>query len=446
MRMKRMNDRTATVIGAGLAGCEAAWQLAERGIQVRLIEMKPVRMSPAHHSEQLAELVCSNSFRGDRLTNAVGLLKEEMRIMGSLILRCAEDTKVPAGGALAVDRDSFSAHVTESVTGHPNICLVREEAVSIPEGPVIIATGPLTSDALANEIRNIPGLETLNFYDAAAPIVVRESLDESKMFRLSRYNRGNDYLNAPMTEKEYTVFIRELTEAQTAEVHGFEEQRVFEGCMPIESMARRGFMVPAFGPMKPVGLPDPRTGKEPFAVVQLRQDNASDTLYNIVGFQTRLKFSEQKRVFGLIPGLENAEFARYGVMHRNTFLNSPGFLNSSFEMISRKQCFFAGQITGVEGYVESAGSGLVAGITLAYELNGKVPPVFPFCTALGAMGRHVSSPNADFQPMNCSFGLIDSLPVIPGAKRIRNKQDRYSAVAEKALACIREIKMSDGRK
>ena len=446
MRMKRMNDRTATVIGAGLAGCEAAWQLAERGIQVRLIEMKPVRMSPAHHSEQLAELVCSNSFRGDRLTNAVGLLKEEMRIMGSLILRCAEDTKVPAGGALAVDRDSFSAHVTESVTGHPNICLVREEAVSIPEGPVIIATGPLTSDALANEIRNIPGLETLNFYDAAAPIVVRESLDESKMFRLSRYNRGNDYLNAPMTEKEYMVFIRELTEAQTAEVHGFEEQRVFEGCMPIESMARRGFMVPAFGPMKPVGLPDPRTGKEPFAVVQLRQDNASDTLYNIVGFQTRLKFSEQKRVFGLIPGLENAEFARYGVMHRNTFLNSPGFLNSSFEMISRKQCFFAGQITGVEGYVESAGSGLVAGITLAYELNGKVPPVFPFCTALGAMGRHVSSPNADFQPMNCSFGLIDSLPVIPGAKRIRNKQDRYSAVAEKALACIREIKMSDGRK
>ncbi|MCR5567445.1 MAG: methylenetetrahydrofolate--tRNA-(uracil(54)-C(5))-methyltransferase (FADH(2)-oxidizing) TrmFO [Clostridiales bacterium] len=439
-----MTDPAATVIGAGLAGCEAAWQLAVRGIRVRLVEMKPVRMSPAHHSEQLAELVCSNSFRGDRLTNAVGLLKEEMRVMGSLIMRCADETRVPAGGALAVDRDSFSARVTKEVTEHPLIDLVREEACGIPDGPVIIATGPLTSDTLAESIRNIPGLGTLNFYDAAAPIVYRDSLEEDKMFRLSRYNRGNDYLNAPMTEEEYTVFIRELIHAETAEVHGFEEKRVFEGCMPIESMAKRGFMVPAFGPMKPVGLVDPRTGKEPFAVVQLRQDNASDTMYNIVGFQTRLKFPEQRRVFGLIPGLENAEYARYGVMHRNTFLNSPGFLNASFEMIGRKQCFFAGQITGVEGYVESAGSGLVAGITLAAELNGREIPVFPSCTALGAMGRHVSTPDVNYQPMNCSFGLIDPLPAVPGQRKIRKKEERYQAIAERALSCIRELSKQTG--
>ena len=439
-----MNKPEATVIGAGLAGCEAAWQMAERGIHVRLVEMKPRKMSPAHHSEELAELVCSNSFRSDQLTNAVGLLKEEMRLMGSLIMRCADESRVPAGGALAVDRESFSGTVTRCINDHPDIELVREEACTIPDGPVIIATGPLTSDPLAEAIKQIRGLETLNFYDAAAPIVMRDSLDESKLFRLSRYNRGNDYLNAPMTEDEYTVFIKELTAAETAEVHGFEENRVFEGCMPIESMARRGFMVPAFGPMKPVGLKDPRTGKEPFAVVQLRQDNTSDTMYNIVGFQTRLKFPEQKRVFGLIPGLEHAEFARYGVMHRNTFLKSPGFLNASFEMISRRQCFFAGQITGVEGYVESAGSGLVAGITLAAELNGKDIPFFPSYTALGAMGRHVSTPNTDFQPMNCSFGLIDPLPVQPGERRIRNKQERYRAIAERALACIRDMKDSTG--
>lgn len=439
-----MSERTATVIGAGLAGCEAAWQLAQKGIHVRLVEMKPDHMSPAHHSEQLAELVCSNSFRGDRLSNAVGLLKEEMRILGSLIMRCADETRVPAGGALAVDRDSFSLQVTRAISNHPLIELVREEATAIPDGPVIIATGPLTSDAMAEAIKMIPGLDTLNFYDAAAPIVMRDSLDESRMFRLSRYNRGNDYLNAPMTEEEYTVFIRELISAETADVHGFEENRVFEGCMPIESMAKRGFMVPAFGPMKPVGLVDPRTGKEPFAVVQLRQDNASDTMYNLVGFQTRLKFGEQKRVFGLIPGLEHAEYARYGVMHRNTFLNSPGFLNASFEMIGREQCFFAGQMTGVEGYVESAGSGLVAGMTLAAELNGSERPFFPSYTALGAMGKHVSTPNPDFQPMNCSFGLIDPLPVKPGEKRIRRKQERYEAVAERALACIRMISRQTG--
>ena len=439
-----MTDLRATVIGAGLAGCESAWQLAKRGIRVRLIEMKPGKKSPAHHTDSLAELVCSNSFRGDRITNAVGLLKEEMRIMDSLIIHSADATRVPAGGALAVDRNSFSAAVTKAITEHPMIDLVSEEASSIPEGPVIIATGPLTSDKMSEAISNIPGLGTLNFYDAAAPIVFRESLNEDRLFRMSRYNRGNDYLNAPMTEQEYTVFIRELIAAETAEVHGFEENRVFEGCMPIESMAKRGFMVPAFGPMKPVGLTDPRTGKEPFAVVQLRQDNTSDTMYNIVGFQTRLKFPEQKRVFGLIPGLENAEYARYGVMHRNTFLNSPGFLNASFEMVDRKQCFFAGQITGVEGYVESAASGLVAGITLAAEMNGKEVPVFPTCTALGAMGRHVSTPNPNFQPMNCTFGLIDPIPVLPGQRRIRKKEERYQAIAENALDCIREIRKKTG--
>ena len=439
-----MNDRRATVIGAGLAGSEAAWQLAKRGITVDLIEMKPVRMSPAHHSEHLAELVCSNSFRGDRLTNAVGLLKEEMRIMGSLIMECADETRVPAGGALAVDRSSFSQTVTRKIAEHPLINLVRKEAAAIPDGPVIIATGPLTSDAMAEAIKQIPGVGTLNFYDAAAPIVFKESLNENKLFRLSRYNRGSDYLNAPMNEAEYTAFIHELVSAETAEIHGFEESRVFEGCMPIESMARRGFMVPAFGPMKPVGLRDPRTGKEPFAVVQLRQDNASDTMYNIVGFQTRLKFPEQKRVFSLIPGLENAEYARYGVMHRNTFLNSPGFLNASFEMISRKQCFFAGQITGVEGYVESAASGLVAGITLAAELNGQQVPVFPTCTALGAMGRHVSTPDIDFQPMNCTFGLIDPLPVVPGQRKIRKKEERYQAIADRALNEIMTLRIATG--
>ena len=439
-----MTDLHATVIGAGLAGCESAWQLAKRGIRVRLIEMKPGKKTPAHHSDNLAELVCSNSFRGDRITNAVGLLKEEMRIMDSLIIHSADATRVPAGGALAVDRESFSAAVTKAIAEHPLIDLVSEEASSIPDGPVIIATGPLTSDKMSEAISSIPGLGTLNFYDAAAPIVFRESLNEDQMFRMSRYNRGNDYLNAPMTEQEYTVFIRELIAAETAEVHGFEENRVFEGCMPIESMAKRGFMVPAFGPMKPVGLIDPRTGKEPFAVVQLRQDNTSDTMYNIVGFQTRLKFPEQKRVFGLIPGLEKAEYARYGVMHRNTFLNSPGFLNASFEMVDRKQCFFAGQITGVEGYVESAASGLVAGITLAAELNGTEKPIFPTCTAIGALGRHVSTPNPNFQPMNCSFGLFDPIPVLPGQKRIRKKEERYQAIAERALNCIREIRKKTG--
>ena len=434
-----MNNLRATVVGAGLAGCEAAWQLIRREIPVTLVEMKPVQMTPAHHSEHFAELVCSNSFRGERLSSAVGLLKEEMRSMDSLIMRCADKCRVPAGDALAVDREGFSGMITGILRSHPLVTVENLEADRIPDGPVIIATGPLTSAAMSEAIRRLPGLDTLNFYDAAAPIVNRDSLDESKMFRLSRYGRGDDYLNCPMTETEYNRFIDALLTAETAEVHGFEENRVFEGCMPIESMARRGRMVPAFGPMKPVGLRDPGTGKEPFAVVQLRQDDAGETMYNIVGFQTRLKFSEQKRVFGMIPGLENAVYARYGVMHRNTFLNSPGFLNERFEMISRPLCYFAGQMTGVEGYVESAASGLVAGRSLASQLLNETPAVFPGYTALGAMGRYVSTPNRNFQPMNCTFGIIDPLPAVPGQRKIRDKQARYEAISDRALKYIRSL-------
>ncbi len=431
-----MNDLKAVVVGAGLAGTEAAWQLACRGIHVTLLEMKPAKKTPAHHADGLAELVCSNSFRSNRLSNAVGLLKEEMRRFHSLIMRSADAASVPAGGALAVDREQFSALVTEAVRTHPLIELKAAEVTEIPSGPVIIATGPLTTETLSRQIALLPGLRQLQFYDAAAPIVTKDSLNLDKMFKLSRYDRGEDYWNCPMTREEYDRFIEALLTAETAEVHGFEETSVFEGCMPIESMARRGRMVPAFGPMKPVGLRDPKTGREPFAVLQLRQDDAADTLYNLVGFQTRLKFGEQKRVFRLIPGLEEAEFARYGVMHRNTFLSSPGFLNERFEMISRKGCFFAGQMTGVEGYVESAASGLVAGIALARELKGQPPLALPGCTAMGAMGRYVSTPNSHFQPMNCTFGLIDPLPE---ARKIRNKQLRYEAISNRALQTMDAI-------
>lgn len=428
----------AVVIGAGLAGTEAAWQLANRGIKVKLYEMKPEKKTPAHHADTMAELVCSNSLRSDRLSNAVGLLKEEMRLLHSLIMEAADKTRVPAGGALAVDRVSFSQYIDEKIRNHSNIDVISEELTMIPhEGAVIVATGPLTSEALAKDITGLQGIGTLNFYDAAAPIVTFESIDQEKVFRMSRYERGDDYLNCPMDEETYNRFVDALTTAETAEVHGFEEKSVFEGCMPIESMAKRGRMVPAFGPMKPVGLKDPHTGKEPFAVVQLRQDDANATLYNIVGFQTRLTFPEQKRVFGMIPGLENAAFARYGVMHRNTFINSPGFLNAHFEMISRKQCYFAGQMTGVEGYVESAASGLLCGISLAHDLQGKGPFELPGFTAMGAMGRYVSTPNRHFQPMNCSFGLIDPLPVQPGQKRIRNKAERYEAISARSLEYLR---------
>lgn len=437
----------ATVIGAGLAGCEAAWQLARQGIAVTLIEMKPQKMSPAHHSPLFAELVCSNSLRSDRLTNAVGLLKEEMRLCGSLIMRAADAARVPAGGALAVDRDRFSGHITQALQEHPLVTVENREVADIPDGPVIIATGPLTSDALSERIAELPGLETLNFYDAAAPIVTLESLDMDRVFRQSRYDRGDDYLNCPMSEKEYNAFVDALLDAETAEIHGFEENKVFEGCMPVESMARRGRMVLAFGPLKPVGLRDPRTGREPYAVVQLRQDNAAGTLYNLVGFQTRLKWPEQRRVFGMIPGLEHAEFARYGVMHRNTFLHSPGFLNAHFEMITRPQCYFAGQMTGVEGYVESAASGLLCGLSLGRDLRGLGTIDLPGMTAMGAMGRYISTPNKSFQPMNCTFGLLDGLPVDKEHKKIRNKQQRYERISERSLDYMRnwcgEMGLSD---
>ncbi len=426
-------NKQAIVVGAGLAGCEAAWQLTRHGIQVELYEMKPQKKSPAHHSDSFAELVCSNSLRSDRLSNGVGLLKEEMRHLNSLIMEAADQSRVPAGGALAVDRNSFSSYITNALRRNPLIHIHEEEVTSIPEGPVIIATGPLTSDAMAETIGNLPELSTLNFYDAAAPIVTTESLDFSKIFRQSRYDRGDDYLNCPMTKEQYYAFVDALVHAETADIHDFEEKKVFEGCMPVESMAKRGEKVLAFGPLKPVGLVDPATGKRPYAVVQLRQDNSEGTLVNLVGFQTRLKFNEQKRVFGMIPGLEHAEFVRYGVMHRNTFLNSPGFLNSHFEVIARPRLYFAGQMTGVEGYVESAASGLLCGLSLAMDLNGRGPVDFPGITAIGSMGRYVSTPNKRFQPMNCTFGLIDSLPVDESHPRIRDKVQRYEAIAHRSL-------------
>lgn len=422
------------VIGGGLAGCEAAWQLAKRGIPVDLYEMKKQQKTPAQHLDTLAELVCSNSLRSDRLSNAVGLLKAEMRRLDSLIMRVADATAVPAGGALAVDRISFSEEIDKVIRNHPLIMLHEEEVTQIPdEGTVVIASGPLTSDSLSQQISELSGLSTLHFYDAAAPIVTADSLDMDKVFCMSRYERGSDYLNCPMDRDTYFDFVHALQTAETVPVRGFEEKAVFEGCMPIESMAKRGDMVIAFGPLKPVGLVDPRTGKEPFAVVQLRRDNYAGSLYNIVGFQTRLTFPEQRRVFGMIPGLENAEFARLGVMHRNTFLNSPGFLDDTFRVITQPRLYFAGQITGVEGYVESAASGLLVGLTVAFREKGQEPPRFSGRTAIGAMGRYVSTPNKRFQPMNCAFGLIDQLEVKPGEKRIRNKQQRYEKIAERAL-------------
>lgn len=431
---------SVTVIGGGLAGCEAAWQLARRSVEVDLHEMKPRVKTPAQQLDTMAELVCSNSLRSDRLTNAVGLLKAEMRKLDSLILSVADKTAVPAGGALAVDREAFSAEIDSAIRNHPLITVHGGEVTEIPaQGAVIVATGPLTSDALSEQIARMEGLDTLHFYDAAAPIVTKDSLDMDKVFRMSRYERGDDYLNCPMNREEYMAFVEELKAAQTVQVHGFEEKAVFEGCMPIESMAKRGDMAIAFGPLKPVGLKDPRTGREPFAVVQLRRDNFADSLYNLVGFQTRLTFPEQRRVFGMIPGLENAEYARMGVMHRNTFINSPGFLDDTYQVINRPHLYFAGQMTGVEGYVESAASGLLAGLVLAYRLGDKQPPRFSGRTAIGAMARYVSSPNRRFQPMNCAFGLIDPLETPPGQRKIRNKQQRYEMISQRALAEVDEV-------
>ena len=422
-----------TVVGAGLAGCEVAWQIAKRGLPVTLIEMKPNKKSPAHTSDGFAELVCSNSLRSDRLTNAVGLLKEEMRRLDSLIMRAADDSRVPAGGALAVDRDRFSAHVMQALLQHPMVTVECREVTELPPAPAVVATGPLTADALAADIQR--RFEMLKFYDAAAPIVTLESVDQAKVFRASRYGRGDDYLNCPMNEGEYEAFYQALLAAETAPVHGFEEKAVFEGCMPVESLARRGRLSLAYGPLKPVGLTDPRTGRRPFAVVQLRQDDAAGTLYNLVGFQTRLTFPAQRRVFGLIPGLENADFARYGVMHRNTFLQSPGILDETYQVKGSEGLYFAGQITGVEGYVESAASGLCAGMNLANRLSGRAPVIFPTTTALGALGRHVSTPTRDYQPMNVSFGLIDPLK-----EKIRDKVKRYEAISSRAIEIIETMK------
>jgi len=425
-----------TVIGAGLAGCEAAWQLAIRGIPVRLHEMKPNKMTPAHHSTDFAELVCSNSLRSDQLENAVGLLKEELRRSGSLIIACADETRVQAGGALAVDREGFSAAVTRRIKEHPLITVVEGEVTDIPaEGQVIIATGPLTSEALSDAIAGLfPENKYLNFYDAAAPLVSFDSVDMDSAWFASRYDRGTpDYINCPMTEQEYDAFWTELISAQEAEVHGFEDAGVFEGCMPVEVMARRGRQTLCYGPLKPVGLKDPKTDKEPFAVVQLRRDNAQGSIYNIVGFQTHLKWPEQKRVFSMIPALKNAQFVRYGVMHRNTFLDSPRLLDRYYRVRGNERICFAGQITGVEGYVESTASGFVAAVELAHRLLDCPAVDFPRETALGALALYISDTSVvQFQPMNINFGLIP--PLGYRVKGKRNKNAELSARALEALA------------
>ena len=424
------------VIGAGLAGSEAAWQLAQRGIQVELIEMKPLKMSPAHHSEDFGELVCSNSLRGDRLENAVGLLKEELRRCGSLIMECAEATRVEAGGCLAVDRYGFSALVTEKIRNHPNITVKAQEVTEVPEGPVIIATGPLTSDALSEAIGAYFGADYLHFYDAAAPLVTAESIDMEHAWWQSRYDRGTpDYINCAMSREEYEAFIRELVVAEEAPVHGFEDKNVFEGCMPVEVMARRGFETLRYGPLKPVGLRDPKTGKEPYAVVQLRQDNAAKSVFNLVGFQTHLKFGEQKRVFSMIPALRDAEFVRYGVMHQNTFLRSPKLLDRYYADRRNPMVAFAGQMTGVEGYVESAASGFLAAIAMAARVQDRPIPDFPRTTAIGALGLYISDESIeDFQPMNINFSIISPLD-----QRIRKKAEKNLAIANRSLQVIDEL-------
>ena len=429
-----MPDRV-TVVGAGLAGCEAAWQLANRGIPVRLLEMKPERYSPAHKRPGYAELVCSNSLKAEHLSNASGLLKAELRAMDSLILRCAEESRVPAGGALAVDRDRFSAAVTDAIQNHPLIETETEVVSGIPEAPVIIATGPLTDPALCEAIAARTGVKALNFFDAAAPIVTADSLDMDKVFRASRYGRGtDDYLNCPMNEDEYNAFYDALVGAELAELHDFEKKLVFEGCLAVEILASRGRQTLAFGPLKPVGLVDPRTGKEPYAVVQLRQENAQATLYNLVGFQTRLKWGEQKRVFGMIPGLEHAEFARYGVMHRNTYLDGPKVLGANYAVKGDPLTRFAGQLTGVEGYMESTASGLTAAVALACALKGRPEPDFTAQTLLGALARHVCTPNANFQPMNANFGILEPLPF-----RVKGKKNRYEQLSARAIDTLSEV-------
>ncbi len=438
-----MSDKHIKIIGAGLAGCEAAWQLAERGINVTLFEMKPQKFSPAHKSGDFAELVCSNSLRADGIYNAVGLLKEEMRRMSSLIMECADKTRVPAGGALAVDRGGFSAAVTERICAHPNIEVVHEEVLTIDKDEyTIIAAGPLASEGLSEEIRRFTGDKSLHFFDAAAPIVAYDSIDMNRAFRAARYGKGgDDYINCPMTREEYERFYRALITAEVAHVHdGVEDPKVFEGCMPIEVMAARGADTMRFGPLKPVGLTDPHDGSCPYAVVQLRQDNAAASMYNIVGFQTHLKFGEQKRVFGMIPGLENAEFVRYGVMHRNTYINSPELLTERYNLISCPKLYFAGQITGVEGYIESAASGMMAGIYAAAELCGVQCEPLDRKTALGALAGYISNRGiTDFQPMNVNFGIFEEL----GA-RIKDKREKAERYAERSFKEIEKFRNRAG--
>ena len=428
---------TVKIIGAGLAGCEAALQLADRGISVKLYEMKPKKYSPAHKSENFAELVCSNSLKADRVENACGLLKEEMRHFNSIMMQAADISRVPAGGALAVDRDKFSEFITNKIKLHPNIEVITDEVTEInTDEYTIIATGPLTSDGLSKSIIELTGDRGLSFYDAAAPIVTAESIDFDKVFKAARYDKGTaDYINCPMTEEEYKAFYEALISAETAELKGFEDSKVFEGCMPVEVMARRGYQTLTFGPLKPVGLTNPKTGKDDaYAVVQLRQDNSEGTLYNLVGFQTNLKWGEQKRVFSMIPGLENADFVRYGVMHRNTFINSPKLLDKYYRMKDYSKIYFAGQITGVEGYVESASSGIMAGYNLACELLGKPMADLDTKTVTGALAMYISTPNENFQPMNANFGIVSGLN-----ERIRKKQERYAKIAERALAEIKKV-------
>ena len=427
---------TVNVIGGGLAGCEAAWQIANRGIDVNLYEMKPSSYSPAHHIEYLAELVCSNSLRSNQIENAVGLLKEEMRMLGSLIMHCADETAVPAGGALAVDRVGFSKLVTEKIKNHPHINIINEEVIHIDENSyTIVATGPLTSGDLYEEIKNFFGSSYLHFFDAAAPIVTTESIDMNVAYKAARYGKGDaDYINCPMTEEEYNTFYENLISAECAILHEGEEN-VFEGCMPVETMAKRGKETLLFGPLKPVGLPDPKTDKTPYAVVQLRQDNKDATLYNIVGFQTHLKFGEQKRVFSLIPGLSNAEFVRYGVMHRNTFINSPDLLNNHYQTKKNEKRFFAGQITGVEGYVESASSGLLAGINMAELVKGEKMTDFPPETAIGALSHYISNGSVgNFQPMNVTFGIISPLN-----QKVRKKREKNLLLARRSLEILKNM-------
>lgn len=429
------------IVGAGMAGSEAAWQVAQRGIKVDLYEMRPEKSTPAHKTEKFAELVCSNSLRGAGLENAVGLLKEEMRQLNSIIMESADINRVPAGGALAVDREGFSQYITDKVKNHPNVTVINKEIETIPQEDdaiTIIASGPLTSEVLAKSIGELTGQDYFYFYDAAAPLISKESIDMSKAYRASRYGKGTaDYINCPMDKEEYEKFWQELTTAELAPIKEFEKAKFFEGCMPVEEMACRGIDTLLYGPLKPVGLEDPKTGKRPYAVVQLRQDNAADSLYNIVGFQTHLKWPEQKRVFGLIPGLENAEFVRYGVMHRNTFINSPELLRPTLQYKDRDDLLFAGQMTGVEGYIESAASGLVAGVNAAYLAKGENPVIFPEQTAHGSMCKYITSAVAKhFQPMNANFGLMPPLE-----ERIRDKKLKKQKIAERALEFLAKFKI-----